>query len=460
MSELKRDNGEGNMKILLIQPPTGETVISEDIYIHEPLALEYIGSGLSKTHQVRILDMRLEENLLGVLKAFRPKIVGFTGYTVHVDNIKTLSQKIKEFNSDILVVVGGHHATILPQDFRDPNIDILVIGEGVFTFQEIVNHFENKKKFQGIKGIAINKKFRLIFTESREYPDLDDIPFPDRKLTQHLRHFYFSEWFQPVASIRTSKGCAFKCNFCSLWKETNRKYLKRDPNKIVEELKEIEESFIFFADDESFIDMKRMDKLADLVQAEGIKKEYFMYSRSDTIVKQPKLFEKWRKVGLVRVLVGFESHREKDLKRYNKRTTTEMNEKAIKILHRLGISIYASFIVHPDFEEKDFDELSNYSKQLKLVTPFFSVLTPFPGSELFEKSKGLETIKQYHLFDLCHSVLPTKLPLKRFYRELYYLYLKSGVIKEGKYIPENINKKILKNYSKILGKVRKAFLHH
>ena len=70
-----------------------------------------------------------------------------------------------------------------------------------------------------------------------------------------------------------------------------------------------------------------------------------------------------------------------------------MNEEAIKILHRLGISIYASFIVNPDFEEKDFDDLSKYAKHFGLETPFFCVLTPFPGSELFEESKGLETIK-------------------------------------------------------------------
>ena len=71
---------------------------------------------------------------------------------------------------------------------------------------------------------------------------------------------------QPLASIRTSKGCPFRCNFCALWKIAGGRYLKREPEKIVQELAEIEEEFVFFADDESLVDVARMKRLAELIR--------------------------------------------------------------------------------------------------------------------------------------------------------------------------------------------------
>jgi radical SAM superfamily enzyme YgiQ (UPF0313 family) len=70
---------------------------------------------------------------------------------------------------------------------------------------------------------------------------------------------------RPLASIRTSKGCLFRCRFCALWKLTGGRYITRKPECIVEELGTIEEKFVFFADDES-LDTKRMIALADLIR--------------------------------------------------------------------------------------------------------------------------------------------------------------------------------------------------
>lgn len=102
--------------------------------------------------------------------------------------------------------------------------------------------------------------------------DLDALPFPHRELTKKYRKHYFSEWMKPMVSIRTSKGCAFRCSFCALWKLTNGRYLTRKPEKIVEELGRIEETFIFFADDESLLDKTRMEILANLIKTAGSNK--------------------------------------------------------------------------------------------------------------------------------------------------------------------------------------------
>jgi len=89
------------------------------------------------------------------LEDYQPEIIGITAYTVHVNVVKYLCQEIIKWNPKALTVIGGHHATILPQDFIVPEIDVVVIGKGVSTFRKIIEYFQCGKGFNGIQGIAI-----------------------------------------------------------------------------------------------------------------------------------------------------------------------------------------------------------------------------------------------------------------------------------------------------------------
>ena len=124
------------MRILLIQPAKHSVSLGgEEVFLYEPLALEYIAAGVSNDHNVMIYDQRLENNLVDVIQSFDPQIVGITSYSVHVNPVKDLFDQIKTLKPDILTVVGGHHATIVPEDFLSPSIDLIVMGEGVFAFK-------------------------------------------------------------------------------------------------------------------------------------------------------------------------------------------------------------------------------------------------------------------------------------------------------------------------------------
>ncbi len=413
------------MRILLIEPDKSPVVIgSEDFSIYEPLALEYIAAGVVKDHEVEILDLRLENNLEKTLQNFSPDIVGITAYTVQVNIALSLFKRIKMWNPNILTVVGGHHATIMPEDFISDDIDVIVIGEGIFTFREIVSRYEKGIDFEGIQGIAIPKNRALKKFESVQKIDLDTFPFPERQLTKKYRNYYYSYWMKPLASIRTSKGCPYRCNFCAMWKLTDGKYYRRNPKKIVEELEKIDEKYIFFADDESLLDSQRMMELANLIKHSGIQKRYFLYGRSDTISKNPELIRMWKDIGLERVFVGLEFFRDEDLKYIRKKSTVVDNNKAVKILQELGIDIYASLIVRPDFTQDDFAELRSYVRKLKLDFAGFTVLTPLPGTELYKEEKSNLITGNYDFFDFIHTVLPTKLPMKEFYKEYLHLYKK------------------------------------
>jgi hopanoid C-3 methylase len=283
------------MKILLIQPQSSNPLMDQ-VYLFEPLALEYLGAGLKlDDHMVEIIDARLEPDLEETCNRFQPDLVGLTGFTSHLNIIKEIAKRLKAICPELLVVVGGHHATVRPEDFNVPAIDVVVIGEGVFTLREIVRAVEQDSGFKDIKGLAIPCPDGMLYTAPRPYTDLNDLPFPDRTLTSRYRQNYFSEWFKPLASIRTSLGCTARCNFCALWGITGGKYLRRDPEAVLEELKAITETNIFFCDDESMCDVKRMDRLADMIREAGIRKTYFLYGRVDTIVNHPELFAKWQR---------------------------------------------------------------------------------------------------------------------------------------------------------------------
>jgi radical SAM superfamily enzyme YgiQ (UPF0313 family) len=172
-----------------------------------------------------------------------------------------------------------------------------------------------------------------------------------------------------------------------------------------------------------------METLADLIRKEGIKKRYFLYGRSDTISKHPDLIEKWKEIGLERVFVGLEFMRDADLNLIRKGSTVANNIRAIQVLKGLDIGIFPMFIVKPEFEKKDFADLRKYCLGMELDFIGFSVLTPLPGTDLYDEVKDRLINFNYDFFDFFHTLLPTALPVKDFYKELVTLYNGSRSLK-------------------------------
>lgn len=410
------------MKTLLIQPPSHDPETNR-IFMFEPLALEYLGAGLKlDDHVVELLDARVESDIEAAFRRFQPQVVGLTGFTSHVNIIKGIAARLKAISPEIVIVVGGHHATVAPEDFNDANIDIVVIGEGVFTLREILRAIETRANVLDIPGLAIPDPAGMKRSPPRRYTNLNDLPFPDRSLTARHRQKYFSEWFKPLASVRTSLGCTARCNFCALWSITAGKYLRRDPEAVVEELKTVAEPNIFFCDDESMCDTKRMSRLADLIDAAGIRKNYFLYGRVDTIVKHPELFAKWAKIGLAQVFVGMEDFSDERLAAMDKGITTVQQIQAVQILDDLGIMMYASYMVDPAYTRDDFRNLQAYVRRLKHKYATFTVMTPLPGTRLHAEREGVLLSRKPELCDMMHALLPTTLPLPEFYEEFARLW--------------------------------------
>ena len=120
-------------------------------------------------------------------------------------------------------------------------IDAIILGEGVPAFQAIVERWRQGRDFDDVAGLAIPGDGRLRFTPPRPLPaTLDHQPLPDRSLTARYRSRYFYLFESPVASIQTSLGCTFPCNFCSCQKFTHRRFIPRSPELVAEDLSRIE----------------------------------------------------------------------------------------------------------------------------------------------------------------------------------------------------------------------------
>lgn len=410
------------MRVLLIQPESNDALMDE-IFLFEPLALEYLGAGLQlDRHEVRLHDARIEPDYLSVLAEFQPDLVALTGFTSHLNIVLGMARRIREISPDIKVVVGGHHATVRPEDFNRPEIDVVVIGEGVFTLRELTAALARGTSLQSIPGLAVPYPEGMLFSAPRPYTDLNLLPLPDRSLTSRYRQRYFSEWFKPLASVRTSLGCTARCNFCALWQITGGNYLRREPESVVAELLTLEEQNVFFCDDESMCDAKRMERLAELIAAAGIRKNYVLYGRVDTIVNHPELFAKWAKVGLKQVFVGMEDFSDKRLAAMNKGTSVAQQRQAVEILRDLKVMMYASYMVDPSYTREDFASLKAHVREMKHSYATFTVMTPLPGTELYRDNQSRLLSHRPELFDMLHTLLPTTLPLEEFYQEMIELY--------------------------------------
>lgn len=416
----------GKLKILLVYPPPGELTIGlRYIAKLEPLGLEILGAA-APDDTVRILDMELDSDLSGMLQRFQPDIIGASAQVVQTYTARRVLKTAKEMNPRMLTLVGGHHATLCPDEFNAPYVDAIVLGEGVPAFQQVIERHRQHRDFDDVAGLALPRNGVLRYTAQRPMPaSLDHQPLPNRTLTAQYRSRYFYLFESPVASIQTSMGCVFPCNFCSCQKFSHRHFVARSPEGVVEDLCRIKEKFVMFCDDHSFIDPRRMERLHDLIVARGIHKRYFAYARADCIVQNAHLFEKWAGIGLEMVMTGLEATDDANMDALNKRSTIATNEKAISILAKCGVGLSAGFVVMPDYTEADFKRIESYvQKRPTICLTELTPLTPLPGTDLHTQQQEHVLSANREIYDLAHFVVPTKLPQPELYRLMRKYYIR------------------------------------
>ncbi len=222
----------------------------------------------------------------------------------------------------------------------------------------------------------------------------------------------------PCASIEFSRGCPWDCSFCSAWTFYGRSYRLVSPERVVEDLASIREPGVFIVDDVAFIQDKHGMAIGEAIAREGIRKHYYLETRGDVLLRNKEVFKFWKTLGLDYMFLGIEAIDEDGLQKFRKRVPLGRNFEALEFARSLGIHVAINIIADPDWDEERFRVVREWCLDVPEVVNI-SVNTPYPGTEswLTEQRARCST-RDYRLFDIQHAVLPTRLPLDAFYREL------------------------------------------
>lgn len=420
------------MKILLVEPREHPAVLGLSKFIcAEPLALEILAANLLPDgHEVRILDLRMDEGLERAVNEFEPALVGMTGYTQDAAEMLRIARVVKALDPEIFVVVGGHHATMCPADFNVPTVDAIVMGDGERVVRKLAARLERRESLEGVAGLYVRHGRRWTTTGEEDAVDsLDETPHPNRDLVREYRDgYYFWFWDSPVL-VETARGCPFRCNYCSVWTFNRGSSRFRCAEGVLEELQDLPQGTegIFFADDHFLQHLPRAIQLAGLIKDAGIRYRYSFQTRSDSIVRRPEVIEKWAEIGLLTAFLGIEAIRQDELDAMHKSNSVRVNRDAVRILQANGVHIWGAFIVDPNWVEDDFSQLIEFVKESRIDFPQFTIMTPLPGTELFPRMRPSLTFTQHHLYDVLHAVVPTRLPLEKFYEQVARLYREATV---------------------------------
>ncbi len=382
------------MRVLLVHP---SPLMYSEIYLRlEPIGLERVAAAVRAAgHDVRLLDLQI----------FRRR-----DYAREIE----LAQEVKRLLPRSFVFVGGHSASFIAPEIIDHSrgaIDCVVRGEGEAIAPKLLEAIGDRR-LETLPGVVTRHG-------SGPAPALIeslDLHSPARDLTRS-RKKYFIGVLDPCASIEFTRGCPWNCAFCSAWTFYGRSYRKASPEAAVEDLARVEEPNAFLVDDVAFVHPEHSFAIGREIERRKIRKQYYVETRCDVLVRNREVFAYWKRLGLRYMFLGLEAIDDEGLRLHRKRVTPGDNFKALEIARELGITVAVNIIADPDWDERRFAAVREWALSVPEIV-HLTVNTPYPGTETWHTDGRRLATLDYRLFDVQHAVLPTRLPLKRFYEEL------------------------------------------
>lgn len=383
-------------RALLVNPPK-EVPLLDWTMRYPPLGLMSIAASLDG-HDVDILDMKVEglnrKQLLKRLSGF--DIVGVSVLTPSIDSALEICRAAKECGA--LTVAGGVHPSLMPEMVGNPEVDLAVRGEGEYTFKEIADG----KPIDTIAGISYMDGTRIVHNPDRPPADLGAFPPPRRDLVAKYSGLY-TAFGRSLGALSTARGCPFRCSFCcvpNIWKG----YRELSPAEVVSEIARMEHTeIVSFVDDNFCQDMRRVDAICDLIIRHGLNDRlYSVFSRVDSIVQHPEVVEKMARANIRVVFIGIEAATQAALDRMNKKTSISDIHRACQILETNGMIIWAGHIVgNLDDTYEDVEALIQMARKLPVDIADFTVITPYPGTELYKVARERGLIDEFDFAEYC-----------------------------------------------------------
>jgi len=379
----KRDG----MKVLFIIPKSHEW--SHPGYPHTGVA--YLVAVLKRHNiEVKVVDMRLGHNsnyLFEVLDNFNPKVIGVTSYSYLFKNAYEVVNAAKSYGEYTVVIGGPHVSAFRSKVLAETKADFAVKGEGEYTLLKLCEAIETgTKDFGKIKGLIWRRGNEVVENADRPFiRDLDSLPFPAYEEFELEKYMCYVEKRLPII---TSRGCPYRCIFCSVRLSMGNLFRARSPENVIDEMKYWYNMGwrSFDINDDCFpVDMKRAKRICDLIVRNGLKITYKLYNGIRVDKVDMELLQKMKASGCDSVQYGIETGNEEVLRMIKKGITLEQAKKTVEMSKAVGIRCVVNFIIgHPGENfEKAMDSI-RLAEMLPADSVCFYNLVPYPGTELFE----------------------------------------------------------------------------
>ncbi|MEK6590371.1 MAG: radical SAM protein, partial [Nitrospinota bacterium] len=303
-----------------------------------------------------------------------------------------LAKKIKERNKDIKVIIGGPHLTAVPKETMElfSNLDFAVVGEGEETIVELLNSLTNKGTIEGVGSVVYRQNGNIHVTDRRKLIDnLDMLPFPAWDILTDFPQGYHPVAIRcrryPAAHLLTSRGCPHKCIFCDTSVFTH-KYRAFSSEYILEMIKILYQKYgireILFEDDVFVIFKKRLIEICEGLLKENLKISWSCLGRANAV--KPDVLKLMKRAGCWQIGFGIESGDQKILDFAHKMITLKQMEQAVRWTKEAGMETKGFFILGFPLEtEESIMNTINFSKRIMLDDISVNLMTPFPGSEIY-----------------------------------------------------------------------------
>ncbi len=395
------------MNVLLLRPHPGNDRFGLGPFFRvEPLGLEYLAAAFrSGGASVTLGDLRFRPGVAELVARSKPALVGISClHALEYDRVVALAREVRRLAPKAAIVVGGHAAAAYPRALECDAIDGVCMGDGEQAARDLVDAVRSGRPVAEVPAPRVS---------------LDLVPLPARDLVADYRSRYYCLQHRPVALVETARGCPFRCNFCAVWSFNERTFRLRSIEHVIADLESVGER-VFVIDDLFFHPPERSMELARALKRRGVKKKWILVqSRTDVVARHPELLEAWRDLAeRLDVFFGFEAPTNRGLDDLAKDADVSSTEAAVEIAHELGVGATGNFVVDPDWTEDDFAELWSFVDRHRLERAGYTLLTPLPGTERFERFAKRVEGQPWFKYDMHHLLWEPRLGERRFF-ELY-----------------------------------------
>lgn len=403
------------MNILYVNAGSAGSIGLDTFLRAPPLSLMYLSPTVPE-HKKVLIDLKnnpMSESAIHRMMSMAD-LVAISSFTPSIKNAMYVASLAKMH--DLPVVIGGYHASLIPEVVENPIFDVAVRREGELTFPELVTALNKDGKLshqnlRNIKGIAYMKDGAMVQTDPRPLiENLDTLPMPDRSLIGDTKYEYFGA---SVDCLESSRGCVNHCMFCCVTAHCGYKWRRKSPLRVIREIAQCSRKsrWITYQDSELTINMPRIREISDLVIEYGYDKQWYSaQARVDDIVRDVNTVDRMVESGFRMLFIGVESAFQSSLDRIGKNITQQKIRQAVKILHDRGVSIYGAIVIGNIGESYDMvRKTAQYAIDLGLDIVQFTALTPYPQTKLWEEAvaKGWIEDADWTHYDFLRPVMRT-----------------------------------------------------